>query len=147
MAYSTEQLALIPLLLSEAVKENYNFAAAQSLLMEANFADQFATGMHNSVVCTEDAPFVTADNKAQAKNTIVGEMMSDMLMNSCSIWPKGYMDQDFLEPFSTEIPVLILSGETDPITPPENGEIAAEQLGNTKHIEVPAQAHGDVATG
>ena len=147
MAYSTEQLALIPLLLSEAVKENYNFAAAQSLLMEANFADQFATGMHNSVVCTEDAPFVTADNKAQAKNTIVGEMMSDILMNSCSVWPKGYMDQDFLEPFSTEIPVLILSGETDPITPPENGEIAAEQLGNTKHIEVPAHGHGVVARG
>ena len=147
MAYSTEQLSLMPLLLSEAVKENYTFAAAQSLLMEANFADQFATGMHNSVVCTEDAPFVTEDSKSQAKGTIVGEMMSDMLMSGCEVWPQGQMDEGFLEPFSSDIPVLVLSGETDPITPPANGEVAAQQLGNTKHIVVPAHGHGVVARG
>lgn len=147
MAYSTDQLSLVPLLLSEAAKENYTFVAAQSLLMEEGFIDQFATGMHNSVVCTEDAPFVTPQNLAQARGTLAGEMMSDMLTTSCKVWPTGHMDEGFLEPFSTDIPVLVLSGETDPITPPKNGDIAAEQLGNTKHIKVPAHGHGVVARG
>ena len=147
MTYGTEQISLVPLLLSEAVKENYTFLASQSLIIESTFADQFATGMHNSVVCTEDAPFVTATDIDRAKGTLAGELMSKVLLSTCEVWPKGHMDEGFLTPFSSENPVLVLSGETDPVTPPANGDIATKMLGNAKHIIVPGHGHGVFARG
>ena len=147
MTYGTEQTSLLPILLSEAVKENYTFVASQSLMVESTFTDQFATGMHNAVVCAEDAPFVTAPDIDQAKGTLAGELMSKVLLSTCEVWPKGHMDEGFLTPFSSKIPVLVLSGETDPITPPANGDIATKMLGNAKHIIVPGHGHGVFTRG
>jgi pimeloyl-ACP methyl ester carboxylesterase len=40
------------------------------------------------------------------------------------------------------VPVLILTGELDPVTPPANGEAAARTLPNSLHVVVPHGAHG-----
>ncbi len=147
MAYSTEGSALIPLLLSEALKGNYRFAASQIIILESIFQDQFAIGMHNSVMCAEDAPFVTKQDQARAKGTIATELMSQSLLATCDAWPQGVLDDQFHQPFNSDIPTLILSGETDPITPPANGEIASNMFSNSKHIVVPAHGHGVMARG
>jgi len=145
MTYNTESLSLMPLLISEAIKGHYTFVAAQILLAEESLGT--ATGMHNSVICTEDAPFVTEEDIKQAKNTLVGELVSEAVLAGCSVWPKGVLDDDFLKPFESDVPTLILSGETDPVTPAANGEIAAKMLSNSKHIVVPAHGHGVLARG
>lgn len=147
MFYSTEQSALIPLLLSEATKGNYQFVAAQIIQLEETFSDQFAIGMHNAVVCAEDVPFVKEEDIAKADDTLIGRQMSQALQASCEVWPRGYIDADFHKTFSSDVPVLVLSGETDPITPAANGEIATKMLGNAKHIVVPAHGHGVIARG
>ncbi len=147
MAYSTEQLALMPLLLSEAKKGNYTFVATQLITLEEGFADQFASGMHNSVVCAEDEPFVTPKDRQSAEGTLLGTVLSEALRASCSVWPAGPVDEGFFDTFDSQVPVLVLSGETDPVTPPANGEVAAKMLSNSKHIVVPAHGHGVVARG
>ncbi len=147
MLYSTEQRALIPILLSEAQHGNYAFVAAQIIQAKEIFTGQFATGMHNSVVCAEDAPFVTEEDVAQADGTLIGRKMSQAMKVTCDHWPKGPVDEDFFTPFESEVPVLVLSGATDPVTPPENGDMAANMLGNTKHVVVPAHGHGVAARG
>jgi fermentation-respiration switch protein FrsA (DUF1100 family) len=39
-------------------------------------------------------------------------------------------------------PVLLLSGEADPVTPPENGELTASQLGSKAlHLVAGGQGH------
>ena len=40
------------------------------------------------------------------------------------------------------MPVLILTGEWDPVTPPANGDRVAKTLTNSLHIVVPHGAHG-----
>lgn len=147
MLYGTEQRALIPILLSETKKANYTFAASQIILVEESLTAQFAMGMHNSVVCAEDAPFVTEEDIAKADGTLIGRKMSQAMQATCDSWPKGPVDEDFFQPFKSKVPVLVLSGKTDPITPPANGEIATNMLGNAKHIVVPAHGHGVVARG
>lgn len=147
MAYSTESVALMPLLLSRANAKDYSFVAAQLIRLEESFADEFAFGMHNSVACTEDAPFVTDAERAKANGTIVGTMMADVMQAACSVWPRGVLDENFHKPFSSDVPVLVLSGATDPITPPDNGDIATKMLGNANHIIVPAHGHGVIARG
>jgi hypothetical protein len=41
----------------------------------------------------------------------------------------------------------LLSGETDPITPPANGETTSAMLENSKHVIVPAHGHGVIGVG
>jgi pimeloyl-ACP methyl ester carboxylesterase len=147
MAYSSSQSALIPILLSKAKAGDYTFFASQIIQMEESFPVELASGMHNAVVCTEDTPYVTSEDLAPSSGTILGSLMSEALAASCSIWPRGVMDKDFRTPFSSEVPVLVLSGATDPITPPANGDIAANMLGNARHVIVPAHGHGVIARG
>ena len=147
MAYSSEQRALMPLLLSQARQGDYRFLAAQLLQLQVMLQGSMAVGMHNAILCSEDAPFVTAQDQQRAKGTLFGETLSETLVAMCQVWPKGVVDQGFHQPFTSDVPVLLLSGETDPITPPANGETAAAMLGNGRHIVVPGQGHGVVMRG
>ena len=103
--------------------------------------------MHNSVICAEDAPYVKSNAAELTSDTYFGNIMIKAISTTCEIWPKGFIDPDFLEPFDTDKPVLILSGETDPITPPANGERAAAMFSNSKHLIVPSHGHGVMARG
>ena len=147
MPYSTESLSLLPLLINSAYHGNYAPLATQSLLNTESIADGFAIGMHNSVMCTEDAPFVDSNAAQKASNTYFGSLMVDNMSITCQHWPQGIIDDDFLEPFDADVPVLILSGETDPVTPPANGERAAKMFSNSKHLIIPSHGHGVIARG
>ena len=39
------------------------------------------------------------------------------------------------------MPVLLISGEADPVTPPENAEMAAKTLPNSLHLIAPQMGH------
>ena len=60
----------------------------------------------------------------------------------CSVWPAGIIDDRHRDPVSTNIPVLLLSGEDDPITPPAYADLAAVELENALHLTGPRQGHG-----
>ncbi len=147
MPYSTEGISLLPMRIAQAHAGNYIPLAAASVISNESFADAFATGMHNSVVCTEDAPFVKPNAVDATKHTYFGSMMIDAIQVSCAHWPKGIIDDDFREPFTSDKPVLILSGETDPITPPTNGDRAATMFTNSVHLTVPSHGHGVLGRG
>lgn len=147
MPYTTEQISVLPLMIASAHDGDYRALAAMSMLTIESMVEDFATGMHNSVMCTEDAPFVTEESLKSAEGTYFGSMMSDHMRATCKAWPRGQLDEDFLEPFNTDKPVLILSGETDPITPPANGKQAHTMFANSRHIVVPSHGHGVLARG
>jgi pimeloyl-ACP methyl ester carboxylesterase len=46
----------------------------------------------------------------------------------------------------SDAPVLILSGEADPITPPYHAEAAAETLSNDLHLVFAEMGHGNLAS-
>ncbi len=49
---------------------------------------------------------------------------------------------DYHEPVNSNAPVLIFSGNMDPVTPPERGEEVASHLPNSRHIVIARGAHG-----
>ena len=75
-------------------------------------------------------------------DTYMGETQVKALSAICSVWPRGVMDEDFKQPVASDRPVLLLSGETDPVTPPRNAAQAAITLTNKLDIVVPAHGHG-----
>jgi pimeloyl-ACP methyl ester carboxylesterase len=106
--------------------------------------DAIAAGMHNAVACTEDLPFIVDDEELRAAlgETYLGANTLEFLAEACAIWPQGVIDPDFKEPWRSDIPTLLLSGEADPVTPPHNGERALATLGNARHLVGPGQGHG-----
>jgi len=143
MSYSSQTAALLPSMLHEAIINN-NFAplARQADLQASSLDQSLATGMHHSVVCTEDVPFINwQTDPAKSAETYLGADLLDALKATCSIWPAGRLDADFHEALVSNTPTLILSGANDPITPPEYGNKAAESLDNVRHIINPHRGH------
>lgn len=143
MSYSSQTAALLPSMLHEAITNN-NFAplARQADLQASSLDQTLATGMHHTVVCTEDVPFINwQTDPGKSENTYLGGDLLDALKASCSVWPAGTIDADFHDPLVSNTPTLILSGANDPITPPNYGKAAAESLANVRHIINPHRGH------
>jgi pimeloyl-ACP methyl ester carboxylesterase len=52
-----------------------------------------------------------------------------------------------LAPVQSDVPALLLSGEVDPVTPPENGELALKTLPNGRHLVLTGQGHISILRG
>ena len=146
--YSTEQTALLPLLLHEAHEsKDYSRLASQFLLLTHAYTDAVAVGMNNTVACTEDIAFydAKATDRSKLENTFLGTAQLDGLLAICKIWPRGPIDADFHAPVHSAVPVLLLSGSDDPITPPAYADQARRGLTDSLHIVLKDFGHGQLA--
>jgi pimeloyl-ACP methyl ester carboxylesterase len=145
--YSSEQAALLPLTLHLARhSDNFGPLAGQFLLTMRTYDDIASFGMHNSVICTEDVPrFGTVEiDRAGLEATFMGAEQVDSLQTVCAAWPRGPMDADLHSPLKSDVPVLLLSGGNDPVTPPANGERTKAGLPNSIHLVLPDLGHGQI---
>ena len=149
LSYHPSSVALMPLLIDEAVKRNFLPLAAQVLMIAESMSAALSIGMHNSVVCTEDSPYFAGEDvtRDELEATYIGPLQLESLQAICSVWPKGVLDADFKEPVASDVPVLLLSGEADPITPPAYADLAAVDLGNALHLTGKKQGHGQAPQG
>ena len=106
-------------------------------------ASSFGTGMHLTVICSEDVPF-TPESEVQevTAGTFAGDRIYRRYLNACRIWPKGSVSEDYGKPVRVSVPVLLLSGEWDPVTPPSWGEEVAEHLPKSLHVVMQRTGHG-----
>ncbi|MBT5218141.1 MAG: alpha/beta fold hydrolase [Woeseia sp.] len=149
LSYHPNTVALMPLLIDQAANGNFRPLAAQAMMISEALSESINIGMHNAVVCTEDAPFFAGESVTQEalETTYIGPLQLDALSAICSVWPAGVLDDGFKEPVSSDIPVLLLSGEYDPITPPAYGDAAALEFDNFTHLTGAKQGHGQAPRG
>lgn len=149
LSYSAETAALLPLLVHEAHETGqWDNLAAQYLMVTDDLARSISEGMNVSVLCTEDFPFFTLE-EAEARNagSYLGDLQSDQLQAICGTWPRGEVPADFRAPLRSEVPVLLLSGEADPVTPPEYGEQVALGLPSSLHLVAKGHGHNVIYRG
>jgi pimeloyl-ACP methyl ester carboxylesterase len=144
LTYSPWTASLMPLLIHDAATNgNYAPLAAQAEMAGEDLEEMIAMGMHNSVVCAEDAPrFTGAVDHTALAASYIGPMMLEGMTAICEIWPHGPVDADFAKPLDSAVPALLLSGEFDPATPASYGAAAARGFRNGLHLVVPGQGHG-----
>jgi pimeloyl-ACP methyl ester carboxylesterase len=149
LAYQPNTIALIPLLVHEASLGNYDPLAAQFISTTEGMADAIAVGMHNSVMCAEDAArYDSADIDRRAlEASYLGPDLVDMMLDVCSVWPAGPVDADLDQNLETDIPTLLLSGTADPITPPGYAMQAATGLKRAWLLTGKDQGHGQLSVG
>lgn len=103
-------------------------------------------GMHLSVLCPEDVNVLTDSQvKAETGTTRIGSYIVDEYRNACALWPKATVARDFRTPVTARVPVLLVSGKYDPVTPPEFGDRIAKSLPLARTIVVSASGHGSAA--
>ncbi len=149
LSYNAAQASLLPVLIHQGAAGNLAPLAAQSVLMSRTVSGQLAAGMQNSVVCSEDVPYFNLDPAARTRlqQTYLGTLQVDALTAICALWPRGAVDADLHQPLHSDIPTLLLSGEADPVTPPEDAHRAARFLTHHRELVLAGEGHGQIATG
>ncbi len=147
--YSPVSATILPLVLHEAYA-NANFAplVRRAIQME-RAAEAISAGMHASVVCTEDVAFTKTEDIdfAALERSYMGKEFFETLRKLCLSWPAGVRDEDIKQPLRSSIPTLLLSGSSDPITPPAYADKVAAHLEKHQHIVVKDFGHGVATAG
>ena len=98
-------------------------------------------GLFLSVTCAQDVPFVDYTEATRLANgTLMGLYRVDQQLAACAEWPRGAIPDDFREPLRSDIPVLLVSGERDPVTPPDGAEKMLEHLADGLHPARPGSS-------
>ncbi|MCP4301908.1 MAG: alpha/beta hydrolase [Gammaproteobacteria bacterium] len=149
LAYHPSSIALLPLLINEAGNGHYVPLASQYKMTMVAMSDTLSLGMHNAIMCAEDFPFYdkTRIDYEDIEASYMGVLQLDALEAICSVWPEGPIDPEFKTPLVTDLPVLLLSGDADPITPPRYAEMAAVDFANARHLVGKYQGHGQITVG
>lgn len=100
-------------------------------------------GYHFSALCPEDVLPLTDEQVAESsEGTFMGDHLIAGYREVCAAWGVRALPDSFWEPVESDLPVLIISGERDPVTPPAWGAAVAEHLPNSVHVVVPGGGHG-----
>lgn len=102
-----------------------------------------AHGMYLSVSCAEDTPFISdADEAFEIAGTFLGDVRTRTQRAACREWPRAEIPADFHQPLRSDAPILILSGNLDPVTPPIWAYAALPTLPNARVVTIEGGHHG-----
>jgi pimeloyl-ACP methyl ester carboxylesterase len=142
MLYGIQNQRRVPLLLSRALGGDYRPFAAAGLESNRGFSRSIRTGLLLSFTCAEDTWRIRPEEvERESKGSFLGTLRVRAQMAACSIWPKGRVPAGYYRPPPSPVPVLLVSGNLDPVTPPEWGEIVRRRFPNSVHVVVPAGTH------
>lgn len=144
ISYSSHLSALLPWLVHTAAEGDLRPLAAQYLLTGKSIDGSLEEGMFYAVVCREDVPFLPPDGE---QGDYFFYDVSEIWRAACSAYPSDPQPQPQPEYPVLQAPVLIVSGEADPVTPPANGEALAQYLPNSRHIVLAGMGHGNFHVG
>lgn len=144
-AYAPMVAAMLPLTLHEAAAGRPDALMAQAEMLLGQLSDQIMHGMQLSVACSEDGPQLRVD-PADA-GSVLGTEFIDFTLAQCAVWPKGDVPAEFHTALTSETPVLLLSGEFDPVTPPRYGDQVLKGLPHGRHLTLRGQGHNVIGVG
>lgn len=137
MMYQPAGARRLPFILSRAAAGDLApfFGATKS-----SFA--YADGMAFSVICSEGMALMdVAAARSAARATPFSDYRLRRQQEACAQWPVAKAPADHVQPVRSDAPVLLISGELDPVTPPALADEAAKTLPNAKHVVIPASGH------
>jgi len=140
--YSEAVAAYIPMIVHRAVHGDPQPLTQLVSALSRQIPGSLATGMFFSVTCPEDVAFTTLRQVDEdSANTFLGDARFREAQAACRVWNVKPVDRSFLDPVRSDVPVLMMSGENDPATPPRYGAEALRYLPNGRQVIVPGAGH------
>jgi pimeloyl-ACP methyl ester carboxylesterase len=144
MLYSEERGRRVPLLLQRAREGDYAPFAEAALASGRGLTLGLRAGLLLAISCTEDTARIRPDEvEPMTSGSFIGDARVRGQMAACAVWPRTRLPADFYAGFQSDVPVLLVSGNLDPVTPPKWGEEAAKSLPNSRHLVLPTAHVGD----
>ncbi len=133
----------IPWLVRRALKGDAGPLAQRYLDRWERLESRFTMGSHFSVFCSEDlAGRSPAEVERHGEGTLFGPYLIRAYLEGCVEWSVAPAPEGFRTPVRSDVPVLLLSGGIDPVTPPAYGARVAEHLSRSIHVVFPRGGHG-----
>lgn len=143
MLYSSNTASLVPVMIHRAAQGDFGPVAEQAVSNRRGVVDEGSHGIFLSITCNEDLPFFeTAEGERLARNTFLGGYRVRDQKAACAAWPHDDAPRSMLEPVRWSGPVLLVTGEWDPVTPPWQARAVAQGLPNGRLFVIPSGGHG-----
>jgi pimeloyl-ACP methyl ester carboxylesterase len=104
----------------------------------------FSFGVYLSVLCRDEAPFIDSSTLPRVATPLPGlaeRYGTGPYLAACSAWKMPSAPPTMHAPVHSVVPVLLLSGQFDPFSPPRLTSEFGDSLENSFSIEVPAHSH------
>jgi pimeloyl-ACP methyl ester carboxylesterase len=142
MLYQPNVLSIMPLLIHQMAQGDFARFGFFAYQVFRGTDSGIARGMQLSVLCAEDIPYIKDDEiKPALGGTFYGEARARLYQKACAEWPRGEVPAKFRAPIKSDIPVLMLSGALDPVTPPEAATLLLKGLPNARQIIIHNATH------
>ena len=142
MLYNSGASPRVPLFIHRAAAGDFRPLAEAALNYRRNLVDADSNGVYLSITCAEDLPFIKPGEGERTDDTFIGHYRLTEQRAACALWPRSPIPADYSQPTRSDAPVLILTGQWDPVTPPSQGDEVAKSLPNSLHVVVPQGGHG-----
>jgi pimeloyl-ACP methyl ester carboxylesterase len=133
----------IPLLISDAEKRSPSKRLARAAGRWIEETLELSNAVYLATECSERAPF---EDKTELKRQIAkwpefaAALGTESSLSLCERWP--VKREQWQTPRGSGVPSLLIAGEWDPVTPPEQAERTAALLGDRAHyVLIPRIAH------
>lgn len=140
-------IPLVPLAIKEVANGNDSILAKWVVAFNNPDAHgTFSELQSKAILCYEGKPRTAADTKPAllAKYPDLSSFNIDFEGDVCEALQPNAAEDEVFAPVVSDVPVLILSGEYDPVCPPYFGEITAQTLSRSTFIVVPAASHAAI---
>jgi pimeloyl-ACP methyl ester carboxylesterase len=138
MLYDAESERRVPLLLRQAGKGDLAPFAEAALASHRSFDKTIHVGLMLSFTCAEDTSRIRADEvEKETKGSFIADQRVRSQMAACAVWPQSHIPPEYYRSFRTDVPTVLISGEIDPVTPPQWGELALRSFPNGRHLVFP----------
>ena len=142
--YGRATQRLVPFIIEQAYQGNY-----APLLSVSSLDGDISEAMFLSVICSEDVARIDPGKLAleQAEPySLKSRLLNIPVIEACKLWPTRVIPQSFFDPVVSSKPVLIFSGDLDPVTPPTWGDSVMPGLSNSRHLIVEGFAHNTLGS-
>ena len=95
-----------------------------------------------SVSCAEDLPRIDPrEIPAATRGTFYGDDRVRDQLAVCGVWPHAPLPPGWGSLVHSDVPVLLFSGERDPVTPPADAALVAKGFPHGLLVKIPHGTH------
>lgn len=137
---SATESSLIPWIIEKAYNGDIQVLAQRAAIHKR----KVPLGTYLCLACNEDPIHKDPRAITYDENTPFSSFFLRKEVEFCRAWPKTEADINYMKPFKSHVPTLILSGSIDHTSPPGYGSEAASNFKNSKHYVLEGRAKNDV---
>jgi pimeloyl-ACP methyl ester carboxylesterase len=143
MLYTPESAARLPSLIRQVAKGELSVLGPLAMRTRNLLAGiDLAAGFFLSVTCTEGVALVDPQIVGElTRGSFAGDYRLRQQIRACESWPRGDLFRGHLQPITSDVALLMLSGELDPVTPPSRGEELLKFFQRGTHVVAANNGH------